>query len=242
VFFRRTFVIPKLTLGDAETNHLTFVSRSGRLTIVFQALPDDDPKAKGIIKPSAIAIATLEDTPKPSIATILAAITHNRFPKTDEEFTATFAAHNERPPWHELKTTVLRECMPVAFQNYTQRIEESVADGVMRLHGLLRWRRALDGPEPLGTHGWPMEWSTDDEAWHFMPFTVGEFVSRVRVALVFDQEDHDALQCLVNTPDLDEPVYRELYREAVELQETSPRSSLVLAISAAEIAIKTILR
>jgi hypothetical protein len=43
-------------------------------------LPDDDSKAQRAIKPSAIAIATLEDTPKPSIATILAAITHNRFP------------------------------------------------------------------------------------------------------------------------------------------------------------------
>jgi hypothetical protein len=242
VFFRQSFVFPKLRLGDAEAKYSTFVSHGGRLTIVLRALPDDDSKAQRAIKPSAIAIATLEDTPKPSIATILAAITHNRFPKTDEEFTATFAAHHERPPWDELKTTVLRECMPVAFQNYTQRIEDSVADGVMRFHGLLRWRCALDGPEPLGTDGWPMEWSTDGEAWHFMPFTVGEFVSRVRDTLVFNQEGHDALQCLVNTPDLDldEPVYRELHREAVELQETSPRSSLVLAVAAAEIAIKTI--
>jgi hypothetical protein len=243
VFFRRTFVVPELNLGDSEANYSMFVSHGGRLTIVFQALPADDPRAKRAKRAehSSIAIATLEHTPTPHIAPLFPAICHNRFPQTDEELRATFAASRERTPWQDLKTTVLQECMPEAFQDYTRWIERSVEVVVNRVLRMLRWRFALDGP----VHG-PiqnpdhLEWSMDSENWHLMPYTVLRAQKRPVVFLLFDQEEHDAFQSLVDTPDLDEPVYREMHREAVELKESSPRSSLVLAVAAAEIAIKTI--
>ena len=68
---------------------------------------------------------------------------------------------------------------------------------------------------------------------------VPESKAELRMILGFTEERHDELLRYMELG-ASEPVYRELYREAVQLVESSPRSALVLCVAAAEIAIKTI--
>lgn len=71
-----------------------------------------------------------------------------------------------------------------------------------------------------------------------MPFVPARSLT-IRVSLAYDEARRQAIQGLLDAH-LREPVYRELLREANELVGDNTRSALVLAVAAAEIAIKTI--
>jgi hypothetical protein len=54
-------------------------------------------------------------------------------------------------------------------------------------------------------------------------------------------QETDVKEIRSNLIDTGEPVYHELMREAKERQHRSPRSSVLIAVSAAEVAVKSVL-
>lgn len=106
----------------------------------------------------------------------------------------------------------------------------------------LRWRHALEGP-PAPIRHLGFYCSNDNaDSWHTLPGRTSiRNVTPRYSALKSHKVDLEVIQELLESNVL-EPVGHELLREAKELQYRSPRSAILIAISALEVATKSVIR
>jgi|GEM_PF-4807738 len=107
-----------------------------------------------------------------------------------------------------------------------------------RLVQLLRWHLNRMRPAyPLARER--VDWSLDGTVWHGVPrrppspTSFGEWEE-----LSLSDDGVAIVQALLANESTNEPLSRQLLLEAVELQDSNPRASLVLAMAAAEVGIK----
>ena len=103
----------------------------------------------------------------------------------------------------------------------------------------LRWRYAQEGPpSPLRNFG--LYCSNDGgDSWLPIPGRYSiQNVTPPHSVFMIQEADVSELHRLLSEG-IEEPAYHELLREAKELEHTSPRSSVLLAVSAAEVAVKS---
>jgi hypothetical protein len=106
-----------------------------------------------------------------------------------------------------------------------------------RLVGLLRWifNRPWT-PHPL--HDPCVEWSLDGERWQPAPTRPVNVVTFGGDGVDLGPKGQQALQRLLEDHELAEPLARQIFLEAVSLQEDEPRTSVVIALVAAETGVK----
>jgi hypothetical protein len=102
--------------------------------------------------------------------------------------------------------------------------------------GLLRWRAAELGPVRPFDSTAAVLWSFGDGEWDEFPSPTGASVAAY-TGLELQADAEQDLQLLV-AEDLSEPFAYELLREAWALRDSSPRSSVLIAIAALEVGVK----
>jgi hypothetical protein len=125
--------------------------------------------------------------------------------------------------------------LPERFQQFAATIQERLRAKAYRAMQLLRWRACELGPERPFTVS-SFAWRRSDHTWESFPGGTGLSLDYVAY-LDVQPAAHDELQTLFSSG-YGEPVAYELIREAWALRETSPRTSLSIAITALEIGVK----
>jgi hypothetical protein len=139
-----------------------------------------------------------------------------------------------------LSTTEMRELLgePAELVDFFHPFAAELRRVSSRLVQLVRWRLNRMRPAyPLSRER--VEWSLDGTVWHGVPrrptsptpFGEWEELSLSDDGVAFVQD-------LLANESINEPLSRQLLLEAVELQDSNPRASLVLAVAAAEVGIK----
>lgn len=112
-------------------------------------------------------------------------------------------------------------------------------DAAGRTFRLLRWR--TNGSGSYNHHGGcTYYFSFDFKEWHALPVDSGVFLDVTRYITATSNITKEIERSVDNG--LDEPVGLSLFREAWRLRQSSPRSSIVMGVAAAEIALKECIR
>lgn len=131
---------------------------------------------------------------------------------------------------------------PAGFTEFSDSAYTSLRIAVERALRVLRWRVGLRGAGREPILGFRLfEWSADGHAWHLLydnslariVMTVGLPYSQISQEIVGSTKE-------LWLNDVDEPPAHELFQEAWDLQESNPRSSLVIGIAAAETCVKNL--
>jgi len=158
------------------------------------------------------------------------------------------AAHRRESEWPQsetgisrgLSTTRIRELLgePAELVDFFHPFAAELRRVSSRLVQLLRWHLNRMRPAyPLARER--VEWSLDGTVWHGVPrrpsspTPFGEWED-----LSLSDDGVAIVHGLLAKESINEPLSRQLLLEAVELQDSNPRASLVLAVAAAEVGIK----
>lgn len=134
------------------------------------------------------------------------------------------------------------QAQPAGFTEFSDSAYTSLRIAVERALRVLRWRVGLRGAGREPILGFRVfEWSADGHTWHLlydnslarMVITAGLPYSRISQEIVGTTKE-------LWLNDVDEPLAHELFQEAWDLQESNPRSSLVIGIAAAETCVKNL--
>jgi hypothetical protein len=239
MFFRRTYIVPQLRFNDASGYVTDFTLFAGKLSIRFSTIASEDPASCGGTHVSRAEVTLVVREPKLHIREMLERSKHNSLPSGEGLFAA-YAAAKSGAPWDQ-QVAIMMESMPEEFRDYDSGIRQRMDNGIERFVSLLRWRWAQWGPAKAFTAATPVQWSVDTSVWHYMPF-IPRTSLKAEVTLAFDADRQTQIVGLFDDQGLSEPVYRELLREANQLEDSSARSSLILAVAAAEIAAKVLIQ
>lgn len=157
---------------------------------------------------------------------------HTAFPEDEAAFYASFVDEHgvlkdgKLPPLQFLPATLqefVKEKSGLSFQ---------LAERVLRM---VRWRAGVEGRATILSPHVFLEWSDDDSEWHriWNGATVG-----IATRAFSPMRDRWAAFVADHSEPLREPLGHELFREAMELREGSPRSALLTLVTAAEVGVK----
>jgi hypothetical protein len=211
----------EFNLGGPEAIRLVLIS------------PTDEERSKGHQSFNAVldVLGEIEPT-KRSLPVFTALIEGRRPPEGQKAKSAEEMIIREGPSYG-------LEYYPDPFISFVDAVRNKLSKAGYALVGVLRWRYAQEGPpSPIASR--VLFCSNDAGAtWHPIP---GRYsivnVTPPHTAFVIQETDVNEIRDLIDTG---EPVYHELMREAKELQHSSPRSSVFIAVSAAEVAVKSVI-
>lgn len=128
---------------------------------------------------------------------------------------------------------------PDPFIHFINAVDQKLSDIANSFVGNLRWRLGIEGPpQPLSKIS--LEFSSDNERWFPTPFNGTITILDTNSGVILESELEKVLKskCLCTN---EEPIYHGLLREALEIKNHSLRSALIIAMSAAEIAVKQVI-
>ncbi|WP_421867048.1 hypothetical protein [Motiliproteus sp.] len=130
---------------------------------------------------------------------------------------------------------------PNPFVSYVRSVYSELSSIGTDIAKLLRWRLSLRGPSsPVSSQSL---WCSVDEGATWTPLPNDwhiRLISMSNERLAVDRINTDQI-CKMVAAKEQEPLSHELLREAIELQNKSPRSSILIAVSAAEVAVKSVI-
>ncbi|MGZ4325853.1 MAG: hypothetical protein ACXVH1_27950 [Solirubrobacteraceae bacterium] len=182
--------------------------------------------------------ATLETEPKPHIRDAFESLAGSRLPQGSLPPDRWPKPLAQVTPTGEIRgplRSVPPVLMPDPFQQFAGNVQRDLVAAANKVVGLLRWRSGELGPvRPFDRPA--ISWSLGDGKWHDFPGDTS-LVLAYFVWLDLRPDAEQELDQLVAVGQV-EPFAYELLREAWALSETNPRSSLLLAITALEVAVK----
>jgi hypothetical protein len=133
------------------------------------------------------------------------------------------------------------EYYPDPFASFVDIVNGKLSSVSRALVDLLRWRYAQEGPpSPIASRGLFCS-VNKGVAWHPVPGRYSiQIVTPPHSTLDAQKVDRAEIRKLLES-NSQEPIGHELLREAKELQHSSPRSAVLIAVSAAEVAVKTLI-
>jgi hypothetical protein len=231
MLFKLCYTVNRLDIHSCE--HLEFnLGGPAAIRFVLRS-PTDEERSKGHQSFNAVLDVLCEIEPtKKSLPVFTALIEGKRPPegqkaKSDEEMII------REGPSYGLKY------YQNPFVSFVDKVKGNLSKAGYAFVGVLRWRYAQEGPpSPISSRG--LFCSNDAGAtWHPIP---GQYsivnVTPPHTVFVIQETDVNEIRNLIVTG---EPFYNELMREAKELQHRSPRSSVLIAVSAAEVAVKSVI-
>ncbi|MDO9078247.1 MAG: hypothetical protein Q7U72_12480 [Brevundimonas sp.] len=128
---------------------------------------------------------------------------------------------------------------PSDVQELAATAEADLHGSLSRFLGLVRWRQNSDATHNLIEYS-SLYWRVADGLYHAVPHRSG---GRRRVPTMvgvhWGEEREQELRQLWDAPEVYEPLAHELLREASTVSQTSPRSALLIAATAAESGVKS---
>ena len=133
------------------------------------------------------------------------------------------------------------EYYPDPFISFVDKVNKKLSSVGRAFVSILRWRHAQEGPpSPIGSRGL---FCSDDngDSWHLIPGTYSILDVTPPHSVLEPQKigTNEILGFL--KLNFQEPVGHELLREAKELQHSSPRSAVLIAVAAVEVAVKSVI-
>jgi hypothetical protein len=148
--------------------------------------------------------------------------------------------YTEEPVSDELRGQLMssKEARSPAIVELYRCVSLRLRDFLESFLRVSRWRIGIYGDHRLisGNEG-QLCWSDDNMSWRPVPTYLTMSTSVEVVSKAFSQQSFDAITSLVETG-AEEPTGHELLREAWNLQHASPRSALIMALSAVEVGTK----
>jgi hypothetical protein len=216
----------------------------GVSTIEFAASSDPplrvelrDERGRGRLEMYCEVVADIE--PKPKIVGAFESLAAGRLPAGSTPADKWSKPLAQLDPSGEIRgplRSVPMDYMPPAFQDFVARIQRDLPRAGNRAMELLRWRSGELGPQRPFTSGWDVTWSFGDGEWRDFPGSTGLALDYTRL-LRITRNAYEDLQRLF-AEDHTEPFAYEGLREAWALRGANPRTSLLIAITALEVAVK----
>jgi hypothetical protein len=126
---------------------------------------------------------------------------------------------------------------PVAVAALCESVYEELHGAASRLVQLLRWLFNRPWPaQPLGSA--QLSWSLDGASWESAPSKPTEPAVFGDMGATLEPEGIEILERIWHDSRHSEPLARQIFLEAYALADPNPRAALVLAVAAAEIAVK----
>ncbi|MBP2045186.1 hypothetical protein [Methanobacterium aggregans] len=123
------------------------------------------------------------------------------------------------------------------FWIFSMYIHEKLSSYIIRTIDMLRWRFALKGEHNYLKSFKDYNFSLDGKIWFKMPPSKKSLTIRPELISNMDYRRINEAQNLMQIYDR-EPLEHEMYREAYSNLNTNPRSSLIMAVSSAEVGFK----
>ncbi len=128
---------------------------------------------------------------------------------------------------------------PSDIQDLIRTVETDLRGALTRFLSLIRWRQDSDAKHDLISHS-SLFWHVTEGLYYAVPHpSRGRRRGHSMLGVHWDDERENELRELWDIPDLGEPLAHELLREAATVHKTSPRSSLLIAATAAEAGLKS---
>jgi hypothetical protein len=180
----------------------------------------------------AYCLATSQVEPDSASTEIFRRIAANEM--VDPTSDLSFVGNYPRPDGSRIYLPA-RSRFPEAFRSFIGAVGSELRDFSYRTVFALRWR--MDELGPHSPMSWrDTDWSYDGAFWH--PFPTDNSVSYVPHKTLAPKETviGDVTKAVMEGGG--EPFHHNLFREAWELKERSPRSALVIGMASAELATK----
>ena len=205
-----------------------------RIWIEFRA-PNDDERKIGHKSYNAMLDAYGEFEPTKKSEPTFAAIAEGRRPPLGKQAKSANDLVIREGPSEGL------QYYPNPFAAFVDQTRDMLYTPTKSMASVLRWRYAQEGPAAGLSHR-GFFFSTDSgKTWHTIPgrYTLKNVTPRQSVLRMqsIDTEELSRLACSVGR----EPLAHELLREAKALEFASSRSALIVSISAAEVAAKSVI-
>lgn len=127
---------------------------------------------------------------------------------------------------------------PRDIQEVVATADTDLHGALSRFLGLVRWRQDSDATHDLVEHS-TLYWRVADGLYYAVPNpSEGRRKVPTMVGVHWGDEREAELRELWDAPDMHEPLAHELLREAATVSQTSPRSALLIAATAAESGVK----
>ncbi len=202
------------------------------IKLIFRP-PNDEEREKGHKSNNAFLDIVGDFQPTKKSAPVFEALFEGRRPKEREKALCAEDMIKREGPEYGL------DSYPDPFIVYVQSINKKLALAGKSVTSILRWRHAQEGePSPISSRG-TFCFNEARNCWIPVPgqFSVSIVSPRSSVlnSTEVDISEIERLLCASNI----EPLAHELLREAKELQFKSQRSAVLIAVSSAEVAIKS---
>jgi cold shock CspA family protein len=196
--------------------------------------PTEDERTAGHQVWSALGEAVGEYEPPRRVRPMFEPLSHDELPagSTPDKNAAYFDRERDNLRENHIPPA---EIMPLAFQDFSSRVNTELTDYAFRTVRVLRWRNDVEGAHnPFSYRGF--KWSFDSTEWHPMPSTATVKTGSIGSLRVTDAELQAVRQTVADWSD--EPLSHQLFREAWAQRGTNRRSALVIGVSAVEVATK----
>jgi len=213
----------KFELGDSERIEL------------FLKAPTDEERSKGQKSFNANLDVLGDFEPTKRSLPVFDALIQDRRPPAGEKATSAEDMIHREGPSYGLKY------YPEPFISFVDTVVAKLSTAGRSLVSILRWRYAQEGPpSPIGNRG--LFCSNDNGViWHPVPgrYSIRSVTPPHSVLDPHMIDSKEIIEFLESYSQ--EPVGHELLREAKELQHTSPRSAVLIAVSAIEVAVNSVI-
>ncbi len=124
---------------------------------------------------------------------------------------------------------------PQPFKEFMRNVRSELHDIIKRTVGIFMWRCGIPvGHDPLFNGG--MSFSLDGKKWNMIPPGIKVYFRAATIQPTPERISLSLKKLVSNAHD--QPLGHQLFREAQFLRNTNPRISIVVAISALEVAVK----
>ncbi|MDH5651300.1 MAG: hypothetical protein OEZ39_05450 [Gammaproteobacteria bacterium] len=209
---------------------LTFAVKHSHNINVEIRCPNKEDEEKGHSAFNAFATAELDLEVSEKINEVFKKIENNRFEVTEA---------NLRQSYTDQHGETIRlpgiDQFPGYFNDFIRQINKELREAIRLVIDAVRWRTNTLGPHnPISSRG--MFWSRDKDFWNPVP---SQFEARFSMSSTIHITDkiYQEIKFLVGQ-NYHEPVHHHLFREAWGQRSGNPRSSLLIGLSALEVAIK----
>jgi hypothetical protein len=228
--FKLEYTVRELRIRPDES--LRFEYGGPHLAEVVLRPPSEDEQSRGHKHQNAFCTACSQVDPSEKVAAVFSQIAGNEILPGDASDQV--ATEYCTPNGTRVRIPSLSK-FPEHFQSFVGGVVRELHDLATRTISVLRWRANDLGPHnPISTRG--ARWSNDETFWHPMPAEHHVRAEVHRGPRITKQVQSDVNSKVVTGGDA--PLHHDLFREAWEQRYANPRSSLVIGIAAAEIAVK----
>lgn len=233
MLFKLSYTVDRLDIHSEEI--LNFKFKGVDNIQLFVRAPTNEERSKGHQSFNAFFDVLSDFEPTQKAYPVFNALIEGRRPPEGEKANCAEDMIHRTGPSYGL------DDYPNPFATFIDEVNTRLSSIGREFIKILRWRHAQEGPPaPISHRGFYCS-NDNGNSWHRLPMRTGiRNITPRHSVLEFNKIDYEKTLELLES-NFHEPVGHELLREAKELEHRSPRSAVLLAVSALEVATKSVI-